>query len=81
MQVLFYATPIVYQMSILSPTAQAILRFNPLTSYVGAMRQVAYFLDFPTPGSWMVMISSAAVSLVGGWIIFSRWAPTVIEEL
>jgi hypothetical protein len=29
----------------------------------------------------MVMISSAAVSLVGGWMIFSRWAPTVIEEL
>ena len=23
----------------------------------------------------------AAVSLVGGWILFSRWAPSVIEEL
>jgi len=81
LQVLFYATPIVYQLSIINPKAQAILRFNPLTSYVGAMRRVAYFLVFPTPGSWFVMISSAAVSLVGGWMIFSRWAPTVIEEL
>jgi ABC-type polysaccharide/polyol phosphate export permease len=81
LQVLFYATPIVYQLSILPSTAQAILRFNPLTSFVGAIRQVAYFLDFPTPGSWMVMISSATVSVVGGWMIFSRWAPTVIEEL
>jgi hypothetical protein len=32
-------------------------------------------------GNWLVMTSTAVVALVGGWAVFSRWAPTVIEEL
>ena len=81
MQVLFYATPIVYPLEIVPETAQKLLELNPLTSYVYSMRQVAYSLSFPTATNWLVMCLSAAVSLVGGWMIFSRWAPTVIEEL
>ncbi len=81
MQVLFYSTPIVYPLEIVPESAQRILELNPLTSFVYSMRQVAYTLDFPTTSNWLVMIGAAAVSLVGGWIIFGRYAPTVIEEL
>lgn len=81
LQVWFYATPIVYRLDMLEPTAQAVLRFNPLTSYVNGMTQTVYMLDLPTTANWVVMGTSASVSLIVGWWVFSRYAPRVIEEL
>ncbi len=81
LQVLFYATPIVYPIDIVPENAQRLLELNPLSSFVYAMRQSVYTLELPTTLNWVVMCSSAVVSLVGGWMIFSKWAPTVIEEL
>lgn len=81
MQVVFYSTPIVYPLEVVPAAVQNLLRLNPLTSYVNAMRQAVYTLDVPTGTNWLVMFGTAIVSLVGGWIIFSRWAPSVIEEL
>lgn len=81
MQVWFYATPIVYSLDIVPSSARRFLEANPITSFVYAMRQAVYSLGSPTLGNWIVMIVSATVSLVGGWLIFSRWAPSVIEEL
>ena len=52
-----------------------------MTAFVYAMRQCVYSLELPTTTNWLVMCLSAVVSLVGGWMIFSRWAPSVIEEL
>ncbi|HTO00236.1 MAG TPA: ABC transporter permease [Microthrixaceae bacterium] len=81
MQVLFYATPIVYSLEIIPANFQKALRLNPLTSYVHSMRQVVYSLELPTASNWAVMVLTALISLIGGWAIFSRWAPSVIEEL
>lgn len=81
MQVFFYCTPIVYPLEIVPENAQRFLQLNPLTSYVYAMRQAAYGLELPTPSNWLVMIVSAVVCLIGGWLIFGRYAPRVIEEL
>jgi ABC-2 type transport system permease protein len=81
LQVLFYSTPIVYPMELVPEGAQQILRLNPLTSYANAVRQCVYSLEVPTLSNWLVMFATAGISLVGGWLIFSRWAPSVIEEL
>lgn len=81
LQVGFYATPIVYPIEIVPPGAARLLELNPLTSFVYATRQAVYTLDVPTVGNWIVMLSTATVSLIGGWLIFNRTAPTVIEEL
>jgi ABC-type polysaccharide/polyol phosphate export permease len=81
LQVMFYATPIVYPLDIVPENAQRLLELNPMTAFVYAMRQCVYSLDLPTLTNWLAMGVAATVSLVGGWIIFSRWAPSVIEEL
>ena len=81
MQVLFYATPIVYSLDIVPPTARKLLELNPITSFVYATRQAVYSLEVPTWGNWAVMFSTAIVSVVVGWLVFGKWAPTVIEEL
>ena len=81
MQALFYSTPIVYPLDIVPDRVKGWIELNPLTSFVGAMRDALYLLEVPDPVDWLVMGGLAAVALVGGWTIFSRWAPTVIEEL
>jgi len=81
MQVLFYATPIVYPLSIVPDEYRRFMELNPIGSFVYSIRQVLYTLDVPTLGNWVVMVVAATVSLVVGWTIFGRWAPTVIEEL
>ena len=81
MQALFYSTPIVYPLEIVPERVRGWIEANPLSSFVGAMRDAVYLLEVPGPADWAIMIGLAGVSLVGGWMVFSRWAPTVIEEL
>ncbi|CAN5639724.1 ABC transporter permease [soil metagenome] len=82
LQVWFYATPIVYEKSLIkSAAAQHFLDTNPMTHFVYAMRQSIYMLGTPTLVNWAVMTAAAIVSLIGGWMVFSRLAPRVIEEL
>lgn len=81
LQVLFYATPIVYPIAVVPESYQAILRLNPLTHYADGMRHAFYTLDLPTTENWVMMIGSAVISLVAGWWIFSVNAPKIIEEL
>ena len=85
MQVVFYLTPIVYSLdnpSVAEHTAVVkFLKLNPMTTFVNAMRRSLWELVPPTAVEWAVMSAWATVSLVGGWMIFSRFAPRVIEEL
>lgn len=82
MQVLFYATPIVYRLDTIdNELAVRLLQLNPLTAYVYSVRQVLYELELPTLGNWLMMLGSAVISLVVGWFLFGRYAPRVIEEL
>lgn len=81
LQVLFYATPIVYPIEIVPDGFRRFLDLNPVAPFVYSMRQAVYALELPTAMNWVGMVLAATVTLAGGWWIFSRWAPTVIEEL
>ncbi len=81
LQVVFYATPIVYPFDVVPPGFQTLLRLNPLTHFADGMRHAFYTLDLPTAQNWLMMVGSAAVSLLVGWWVFSTNAPKVIEEL
>ena len=86
LQVAFYATPIVYRIDQIpakvggfSPVT--ILRLNPLTHFVGAMRSSVYLLRPPTLTNWIVMVVSALLSVLIGWRFFAKRAPRYIEEI
>lgn len=83
LQVLFYATPIVYSEEILKnhPQARTILQFNPMTHFVGATRHAVYLLQAPTMLNWIAMLGATALSVGIGWAVFSRNAPRFIEEI
>jgi ABC-2 type transport system permease protein len=87
LQLLFYATPIVYALDrvagrkVLGVDASRVLVYNPMTHFVEAMRAVAYLQRAPSAQNWFVMVASATISLVLGWSVFSRKAPLFIEEI
>ena len=85
MNVLFYATPIVYpinQVQAKLPSwAFSIYEKNPLVHFVAWSRDAFYLLTWP---SWSSLVTTGVVSiavLIGGAAIFTRKARNVIEEL
>lgn len=83
LNLLFYATPIVYPESILEghPTIKTIVTLNPIHQFVKAMRQSAYLLEWPSFGTLGVLVAIAATSLTLGSLVFRRFGSTVSEEL
>lgn len=83
LQVLFYATPIVYPETLLEEhgwVATAI-KLNPMTHFVGAMRHSVYLLEAPTLLNWAVMVGTTAAVVLIGWNVFAAKAPRFIEEI
>lgn len=86
LQLIFYGTPIVYQMETINSkiggvNPRSILVLNPLTHFVEAIRSSVYLLHPPSLRNWVAMVASAVVSLLVGWTVFSRKAPRFIEEI
>ena len=87
MQMLFYATPIVYPIDIVNVSFAGIdarwviENLNPLTSFVESTRDVMYLLEVPRWHDWLIMFGWSAGMLVLGWFAFGRKAADLIEEL
>lgn len=77
----FYATPIVYQASMLPEKFQWVLKFNPMAQLVEAYRAILYYHqmpDFNMIGIWGVL---SIILLVIGYMIFKKLEKSFVEEL
>lgn len=83
MQLLFYATPIVYPLDTpgIPDGARSLIRLNPLTQFVEWNRDAFYNLRWPGLGSTLVVLVSSVVTFVVGWWVFEVKARTIAEEL
>jgi ABC-2 type transport system permease protein len=87
MQLLFYCTPIVWNANIvgaktLGPFSIAtLLKFNPMASYVGAARDLVWYLQVPSLNRCLACLAWAGLSLVVGWYLFRKYSVNVSEEL
>jgi ABC-2 type transport system permease protein len=90
LQVWFYATPIVYPITLVPQEAtvreweipvRRIYELNPMVHFVEAYRDLMYDLRMPSAGRFAVIIGWTAVVLVLGWVGFSRLEPRLAEEL
>lgn len=86
MQLLFYATPIIYSIDIIPAKVggvpvRRLIELNPLTQFVVWSRDAFYSLRWPSGGSLLyAMVASTAVFLAGA-AIFNVKARDVAEEL
>jgi ABC-2 type transport system permease protein len=90
LQVLFYATPIVYPIRYVPVHAtvlgvdvpvRAIYNLNPLTRLMEAYRDVLYDNRIPPLGTMASIVIAALVALVLGSLVFARMQRRVAEEV
>lgn len=90
LQALFYATPIVYPITLVPQRHEVfgvdvpvlrIYRLNPLVRLVEAVRDVFYDLRWPPLGDIAYILVVGLVVLVGGLMVFSRFEGRLAEEL
>ena len=77
----FFATPIIYPLSLAPPHVQGLLNLNPFTHLAVAYQEVLFV---PGPfAEWWRMAAAAAAALVtflGGYFVFDRLRDTLAEE-
>jgi ABC-2 type transport system permease protein len=90
LQIWFYATPVVYPLSVVPKTAEAFgydipVRFlyglNPMVRFVEAYRSLLYDVRAPGAGdiAYLIVVSVGALAL--GLAVFNRLEPALAEEL
>jgi lipopolysaccharide transport system permease protein len=78
---MFWLTPIVYSPSMVPDSLRVLLVANPMTAFVTAYQDIAYWGRVPASGTFLAMAGWAVATLAAGWIIFRWRAPTLAEEL
>lgn len=81
MRLLFFVTPIIYHLDMLSPRLRAVAQLNPMTHLIGFSRSLVLDGAVPPAGALAAFLG---VNLVMGWVaivIFRRVEPALVERL
>ncbi len=93
MQIWFYATPIVYPMSYVRDEAvkvkahgwnisvEGLYRLNPMERFTTVFRNLMYDNRWPALGDSLYCVGAAVVSVVIGYLLFTRFEGRMAEEL
>lgn len=72
LQILTYMTPIMYDINMLDPRLQLVLKLNPLYHIITFARTIILYHQIPSAQSFIICAVSALVSLVLGMIVFRK---------
>jgi len=75
----FYATPILYPVSLLPETLRAWWWVNPMACYVELFRQALYVAEWSDPGLAALGVGYAIVAFGLGLFVFKRRASVLAE--
>jgi len=85
LQIWFYATPIVYPVTLVDRRASGLARFlyglNPMTRFAEAFRALLYDLRFPPLVTTLGLVVVSVATFAGGREVFRRFEPRLAEEL
>lgn len=81
LRLLFFMTPIIYSISILSPAAQRLALLNPLTHAIGYTRMLILEGRLPPLAPLAGFFLLNLVLAYGALVIFRRAEPALIEQL
>lgn len=81
-QILFYATPIIYNPATLDvPALKLIATYGPTGSFITAIHNVVYDLRVPSTGRLVQLVVMSFVTFaIGAWV-FNRLSPRFAEEM
>jgi ABC-type polysaccharide/polyol phosphate export permease len=87
LQLWFYATPIVYPISVVAdalegqPALFTLYKLNPMVRFVEAYRDCLYDLRFPPLFDSAYLVGVSAATLAVGVFVFTKLEPKLAEEL
>lgn len=82
LQLLFYATPIVYNASTISGTGfEWVLSINPMTYIIGAYRDIFYNQTMPNITNLLILGGILILACIVGYLIFNKLQKGFAEEL
>jgi ABC-2 type transport system permease protein len=87
LQIWFYATPIVYPISVVrdalkeSPGFFTLYKLNPMVRFVEAYRDCLYDLRFPPLLDTLYLVGVSLATLALGVFVFWKMEPKLAEEL
>lgn len=86
LNLVFYATPIIYDPMLIPERLHGfplreVLTLNPVAQFVGAMRDVTYHLQVPSAARMLGLTVISIATFTLGYVIFDRKARDVAEEL
>lgn len=80
-QVGFFATPIMYPMSIIPENRVYIMMLNPMTRIIESLRGTLMYSKAPSSFDMIFIIGTVLAIIIMGYIIFLRLEPRLAEEL
>ncbi len=81
LQIGFFATPVIYPLSVFPPYLLKILSYNPLAQVIFLARDVTLYSKVPNLASFTFVFFIAIVILGTGYAVFMRLEPKFAEEL
>ncbi len=81
LQLLFYATPIVYASNTIPENFQWILKFNPMTYVINGYRDIFYYQQMPDFASLAIVLIVSVALCVIGYMIFNKLQKRFAEEI
>lgn len=81
MQLLFYATPIVYAASSIPENFSWILKFNPMTYMIDGYRCMFYSHTMPDVKALLMVLALGVIVCIVGYMIFNKLQKRFAEEL
>lgn len=79
LSVLFWATPIVYQVRELPELIRTLILLSPLSPFVMAYQQIFYYHQWPDPSVWVVAVLYAAAAAAVGLRLFVTYEDRFAE--
>ena len=81
LQLLFYATPIVYAPDSIPANFQWILQYNPMTYIINGYRDIFYYQQIPDFVSLLMVLVGSIILCVIGYLIFNKLQKRFAEEI
>lgn len=86
LQLMFYATPIIYPISLVPEEVRgiplrAIIEWSPVSLFVESLRDLTYSLALPPPTVWLALLGWTVAALAFGVLVHRRRGGDLGEEL
>ena len=81
LQVMFYATPIVYAGDTIASPFNIILALNPMAHIINGYRSIFYYQTMPDLKELFILLAISVVTCIAGYFIFRKLQKGFAEEL